>query len=86
MESISHSEWLPIGLYMQDVISLNVSAEAVKVTGLSRYYRASKLLAAVKDQIVVNPAVLHKFLSVLREEQSLVYIADTMSDYYRKLW
>ena len=69
---------------MQDVISLNVSEEAVKVTGSSVHDRASKLLAAVEDQIKVNPAVLHTFLSVLRGDPSLVYIADAMSDHHRK--
>ena len=70
---------------MQDVISLKVSKKAVKVTGSSVHDRASKLLlAAVEDQIIVNPAVLHTFLSVLRGDPSLVYIADAMSDHYRK--
>ena len=48
------------------------------------YDRASKLVAAVKDQIVANPPVLDKFLSVVRRDPSLVYIADAMSDSYRK--
>ena len=48
------------------------------------YCRASKLVAAIKDQIVMNPSVLHKFLSVVRRDPSLVYIADAMSDHYRK--
>ena len=69
---------------MQDVISLKVSKEAVKITGSSVHDRASKLLAAVEDQIKVNNAVLHTFLSVLRGDPSLVYIADAMSDHYRK--
>lgn len=69
---------------MQDGISLKVSEEAVKVTGSSVHDRASKQLAAMEDQIKVNPAVLHKFLSVLRGDPSLVYIADAMSDHYRK--
>ena len=43
-------------------------------------YRAAKLVAAVEDQIVVNPSVLNKFLSVVGGDPSLVYIADALSD------
>ena len=49
-----------------------------------RTFKESKLVAAVEDQIAVNPSVFHKFLSMLREDPSLVYIADGMSDLYRK--
>ena len=66
------------------MISLKVCDETMEITRPSTYYRASKLVAAVKDQIVINPSVLHKFLSVVRRDPSLVYIADAMSDHYRK--
>ena len=66
------------------MISTQVRDEIVKIMGPSAYHRASKLVAAVKDQIMVNPSVLHKFLSVVRRDPSLVYIADAMSDSYRK--
>ena len=46
--------------------------------------KVSKLVAAVEHQIAVNPSVFHKFLSFLRADPSLVYIADAMSDLYRK--
>ena len=84
MESISHPERLAFELYSQEMISKEVRDATVKITGPSTYDRASKLVAAVKDQIVANPSVLHKFLSVMREDPSLVYIADAMSDHYRK--
>ena len=66
------------------MISLKVRDETMKITGPSTYFRASKLVSAVKDRVVANPSVLHKFLSVMRGDPSLVYIADAMSDYYRK--
>ena len=84
MESISHPERLAFELYLQDMISAQVRDETMKITGPSTYDRASKLVTAVKDQIVVNPSVLCKFLSVVRGDPSLVYIADAMSDSYRK--
>ena len=66
------------------MISIKLRDETMKITGPSTYCRASKLVAAVKDQIMVNSSVLHKFLSVVRGDPSLVYIADAMSDHYRK--
>ena len=66
------------------MISRAVRDEAMHVVGSPAPYRASKLIAAVEDQIIVNPSVLHKFLSVVRVDPSLVYIADSMSDSYRK--
>ena len=84
MESISHPEWLAFELYSQDTISIKLYDETMKITGPSTYCRASKLVAAVKDRIMVNSSVLHKFLSVVRRDPSLVYIADAMSDSYRK--
>ena len=83
MESI-HPERLAFELYSQEMISTQVRDETMEFTGPSTYDRASKLVAAVKDQIVVNPSVFHKFLSVVRRNASLVYIADAMSDSYRE--
>ena len=78
MDSISHPGHLANQLYTQDVISIKV-----RMTILGPCM-TSKLVATVEDQIMVNPSVFHKFLSVLRENPSLVYIADAMSDHYRK--
>ena len=84
MESISYPERLAFELYSQDMISTQVRDETMKIAGPSTYDRASKLVGAVKDQIMANPSLLHKFLSVMRRDPSLVYIADAMSDHYRK--
>ena len=84
MESISHPERLAFELHSQDMISIKLCDETMKITGPSTYCKASKLVAAVKDQITKNPSVLHKFLSVVIRDPSLVYIADAMSDHYRK--
>ena len=84
MESISHPERLAFELHSHEMISTQVRDETVKITGPSTYDRASKLVAAVKDQIVMNPSVLQKFLSVVRGDPSLVYIADAMCDSYRE--
>ena len=81
MESISHPERLAFELHSQEMISTQVRDETMKITGPSTYDRASKLVAAVKDQIVLNRSVLQKFLSVVRGDPSLVYIADAMSDH-----
>ena len=84
-ESISHPEQLAVQLYSQDMISKAVRDEAMHIIGSPAPYRASKLVVAVENQIVVNPSVfLYKFLSVMREDPSLVFIADAMSDHYSK--
>ena len=84
-ESISHPEQLAVQLYSQDMISKAVRDEAMHIMGSPAPYRASKLVVAVENQIVVNPSVfLYKFLSVMREDPSLVFIADAMSDHYSK--
>ena len=84
MESILHPEQLAVELYSQDMISKAVRDEAMHVMESPKPYRASKVVAAVEDQITVNPSFLHKFLSVLRGDPSLAYIADAMADHYRK--
>ena len=84
MESISHPERLAFELHSQEMISTQVRDKTLKITGPSMYDRALKLVVAVKDQIVMNPSVLQRFLSVVRRDPSLVYIADAMSDHYRK--
>ena len=81
MESISHPEQLALQLYSHNLISKAVHDKAMESPAP---YRASKLVAAVEDQIMVNSSVLWKFLSVVRRDSSLVYIADAMSDHYRK--
>ena len=84
VESISHPEQLAYELYSQDMISRRVCYDASESIGLPTYCRASKLVAAVKDQIIVCPSALHVFLMVIRRDPSLIYIADAMSDHYRK--
>ena len=53
-------------------------------TFVSKPQKVSKLVAAVEDQTAVNPSVFYKFLSFIKADPSLVYIADAMSDSYRK--
>ena len=81
VESIS--PWVAIKLYSNDLISRQLHKDVVGTTG-SESQKVWKLLLAVEDQIVVNPSVLYKFLSVMRGAPSLVHIADTMSDHYSK--
>ena len=81
MESIS--PWLANELCSNDLISRQLYKDVVGTTG-SESQKVCRLLLAVEDQIVVNPSVLHKFLSVMRRDPSLVHITDTMSDHYGK--
>jgi len=54
------------------------------ITVQSVYTRSTKLLSAVECPIELNPGTFHTFVSVLRGDSSLVYLADAMSDEYRK--
>ena len=71
-------------LYSNDLISREIHKAVVGTTGLLESQKVTKLLLAVEDQIVVNPSILHTFLSVVRADPSLLYIADALSDLYRK--
>jgi len=70
--------------YSNDLISREVHKAAIGTTGLLDSQKVAKVLLAVEDQIMVNPASFHKFMTVLRADPSLVYIADALSDQYRK--
>ena len=83
--AIVQPERLANELYVQDVVSKEVLNETMHIMGTSAYTRTTKLLSAVECPIKLNPAAFHTFVSVLRGEPSLVYLADAMSDEYRKL-
>ena len=84
--AIEHPEQLAIELYSQAVVSKDVQAETVQLNmALSVYSRTAKLLSSVECPVELNPGVFHTFLSVLREDPTLVYLADAMWDEYRKL-
>lgn len=70
--------------YSNDLINLKLFKAVEGTTGIPESRKVTKILLAVQDQIVVNPSVLQKFLSVVRADPSLVYIADALSDQYRK--
>ena len=82
--SISCPEWLAAKLYSQGMISKEVCDEVTNTSGSSAHNRAIKLVVAVEDQIMANPSVLHEFLLVMRRDPSLAYIADDISDSFRK--
>ena len=77
--------WLATEFYSNDLISRELHKAVVGTTGLPESQKVTKVLLAVEDQIVVNPSILHTFLSVVRADPSLVYLADALSDQYRKL-
>jgi len=81
--AILYPERLANELYSKNVVSAGVRDE-MNVIGQSSYHKTTRLLAAVECKIKENPGSLHTFLSILREDPSLVYIADAMSDEYRK--
>ena len=83
--AIPHPEQLAIELYSRGVVSREVRDETMHIVGQPAFYRTAKLLSAVECPIELNPGTFHAFISVLRGDPSLVYLADAMSDEYRKL-
>jgi len=81
--AILYPERLANELYSKNVVSAGVRDE-MSVIGQTLYHKTTRLLSAVECQIEMNPDSLHTFLSVLREDPSLVYLADAMSYEYSK--
>ena len=82
--AIVHPERLANELYSQDIVSKEVRNETMHIMGQSVYTRSTKFLSAVECTIELNPGTFHTFVSVLRGDSSLVYLADAISDEYRK--
>lgn len=70
--------------YSNDLISRELHKAVVDTTGLSESQKVTKVLLAVEGQMVVNPSIFHKFVTVMRADTSLVHIADALSDQYSK--
>lgn len=81
--AILDPERLANELYSKDLVGAGVRKE-MTVIGQPSYHKTTRLLSAVECQIEMNPDSLHTFLLVLREDPSLVYLADAMSYEYSK--
>ena len=74
---ISNPSFLAVSLYSKDIISAVVRDEVISII-LPPADRTLKLLTAVECQINVDRNVFHSFLKALREDRSLIYLADSI--------
>ena len=79
---ISDPNSLAVSLYSKGIIS-DVTRAEVASTGVILTDRILKLLVAVEYQIRRDSKVFHSFLGALREDKSLVYLADFLTAAYR---
>ena len=82
IKEVQDPELLAWELYSDEVVPETVVDE-VSVVGLSGVQRKSRLLAAIRDQIAVDPAKFQKLLQVLRKHQPLEDIVDKLEETYR---
>ena len=73
---------LAVELHSQEVISIGDLAELMNTDVMTA--RIAKLLDTMRHQIMVEPANLYKFLSVMKTDPSLADTADSIADECRK--
>ena len=82
---ISDPGWLAVQLYSRELIGRELRTEAQK-SAIEERVKIVKLLAAVEDQILTNPATkFRELLVVLQNEPSLHHLATKLENTYREL-
>ena len=84
IRAIQDPEVLAWELYSDQVISDSV-VDDVSVAALSPVQKKTRLLAAVRDQITVDPAKIVKFIQALRKQPIMEEVARKLEETYRKL-
>ena len=82
IKEVQDPELLAWELYSDEVVP-EIVVDEVSMVGLSGVQRKSRLLAAIRDQIAVDPAKFQKLLQVLRKHQPLEDIVDKLEETYR---
>ena len=84
IRAIQDPEVLAWELYSDQVISYSV-VDDVSVAALSPVQKKTRLLAAVRDQIAVDPAKIVKFIQALRKQPTMEEVARKLEETYREL-
>ena len=84
IRAIQDPEVLAWELYSDQVISDSV-VDDVSVAALSPVQKKTRLLAAVRDQITVDPAKISRFIQALRKQPTMEKVARKLKETYRKL-
>lgn len=84
-DGISNPGWLAIQLYSKELIGPELREEAHK-SAIEEQVKIVKLLSAVENQIVTNPATkFREFLDILQSEPSLQHLASRLENAHNKL-
>ena len=81
LRGIQDPEILAWELYSNDVMSATIM-EKVSVVGLSDVQRKTRLINAVRAQIIVHPAKFQNLLLALRRQPSLNEVAEKLNTAY----
>ena len=82
IKEIEDPELLAWELHSSNVISKKQVDEA-SMAGLSAMQRKTRVLSAVENQIIVNPAKFQNLLKVLRKQTPLKDVVDKLEETYR---
>ncbi len=82
---IKDPEWLAAELFSENLISYEALDEVITVSGVSRVQKARKLLCHFKGNLGTNPECFPLFMTILKKEKSLHWLANRIEATYSKL-
>ena len=82
--AIRDPEWLAGELYSESMISSDALDDTITTMGVSAAHKMRRLLCQFKRTLAGNPDCFHKFISILKSEKSLSWIANRVEATYSK--
>ena len=82
--AIRDPEWLAGELYSESMISSDALDGTITTMGVSAAHKMRRLLCQFKRTLAGNPECFHKFISILKSEKSLNWIANRVEAAYSK--
>lgn len=82
--AISDPEWLASELFSEGMISNNALDEVITVMCVSKAHKTRRVLCHFKRTLAGNPECFQKFISTLKSERSLDWIANRVEATYSK--
>lgn len=80
--AVREPAWLASELFSEGLISFEAMDEAVSVRGVSCIQRTRQVLCHFKKTLADQPEVFHQFLSIVRKERSLQWLANRIEATY----
>ena len=82
---IRDPEWLASELFSEGLISHEALDEAITVIGISCVHKARKVLCHFKGNLAIHPEYFQLFITILKKEKSLHWLANRIEATYSKL-